>query len=414
VPGLANGTSYSFTVKATNGHGSSSASSPSAPVAVSAQGGPQFHPLTPTRIVDSRDGTGTPRHPWSGGETRALPATGVGGVPASHVSAIVANVTVTDASSASHLTVWPTGQPMPTASSVNFEPGQTVANHVTVGVGTGGDVSVFNNAGSTAVIVDVLGYYDDGTVGGGSAYVATTPTRLLDTRDGTGGLPGSFGAKLERDLTVAGGSSPVPAGATAVVLNVTGVFPSDDTHLTVWPSGQPAPLASSLNLPRGGVVANLVTVKVGTGGKVRIRNNAGDVNVVADVVGYFTAQPAGGRFVSVTPHRLLDTRDGTGRVANPVFAFEELPFHVAGDGGVPPAGASAVVLNVTVVGPSDDANLTCWSSGEGKPLASNVNVHAGQTVANQVIVRLDAPGDVSCSPSQGQADLVADVVGYFT
>ena len=87
-------------------------------------------------------------------------------------------------------------------------------------------------------------------------------------------------------MTVVGGSTGVPADAEAVVLNVTGVFPSQATHLTVWPAGVARPLASNVNLVPGDVRPNLVLVPVGAGGAASIFNNSGAIDVVADVVGY--------------------------------------------------------------------------------------------------------------------------------
>ena len=80
----------------------------------------------------------------------------------------------------------------------------------------------------------------------------------------------------------------MPSDARAAILNVTAVFPSATSHLTVWPSGAPRPVASNLNFSPGQVVANLVIVPL-QAGKLSIYNNSGNVNVIADVVGYLPA-----------------------------------------------------------------------------------------------------------------------------
>ena len=87
-----------------------------------------------------------------------LPLAGRAGVPANGATAVVLNLTVTETSTPSHLTVWPAGQPQPTASNVNFVAGQTVANLVVVKLGAGGAVSIANNAGTTQVVADVAGW----------------------------------------------------------------------------------------------------------------------------------------------------------------------------------------------------------------------------------------------------------------
>ncbi|MCB1251139.1 MAG: hypothetical protein KDB36_17110, partial [Acidimicrobiales bacterium] len=71
------------------------------------------------------------------------------------------------------------------------------------------------------------------------------------------------------------------------VLNTTAVFPSANTHLTVFPDGVSAPNASNLNPAAGTVVPNLVITKLGSGGRVAIRNNSGTVDVLSDVAGWF-------------------------------------------------------------------------------------------------------------------------------
>ncbi len=121
-----------------------------------------FFPLPPARIMDTRFGpsplpVGTKVGP---GQTVDLQVSGAGGIPGT-ASAAVLNVTVTDATAASHLTIFPTGTTKPTASNLNFAAGDTVPNGVTVKLGTAGKVSIFNNSGQANVIVDVNGYYED-------------------------------------------------------------------------------------------------------------------------------------------------------------------------------------------------------------------------------------------------------------
>jgi hypothetical protein len=119
-----------------------------------------FHPLSPARILDTREGNGAPKAKVGPGRTVALQVTGRGNVPANGVSAVVMNVTVTEPTAPSVLTVWPTGEPQPNASNLNYVAGQTVPNLVVVKVGTGGKVNLRNLSGSTHVVADVVGWYD--------------------------------------------------------------------------------------------------------------------------------------------------------------------------------------------------------------------------------------------------------------
>jgi hypothetical protein len=240
-------------------------------------------PLIPARLLDTRDGTGGIAGAIGGRGAVDLQVTGRGGVP-DDAKAVVLNVTVTEPTEAGYITVWPTGQTRPVASSVNMIPGQTVPNLVMARIGDGGKVSFYNHAGSSHLVVDVLGaYVDDGA----GHFVAVTPSRVLDTRDGTGAPLARLG-QAPLNVGVLGRGGVPGSDVTAVLLNVTAVAPTADTYLTVWPTGGDRPLASNLNVPTGAVIPNGVLASVGVNGQVSLFNFAGTVDVVADVVGYYT------------------------------------------------------------------------------------------------------------------------------
>ena len=115
--------------------------------------------ITPVRVVDSRDGTGTPAGRFNGCESRNVKVAGVFGVP-SGVTAVYLNVTAAETDNGGYLTVWPAGiTPRPASSNVNWEPFQNTPNMVIVGVSPDGYISIFNGCGGhAAVIVDLFGY----------------------------------------------------------------------------------------------------------------------------------------------------------------------------------------------------------------------------------------------------------------
>ena len=135
------------------------------------------------------------------------------------------------------------------------------------------------------------------------------------------------------------GRGGVPAtGVAAVVVNVTVTGPSASGFITVYPSGTSQPTASNLNFTAGQTIPNLVTVKLGTDGKIDLRNNsAGSVHLIADVAGYYLAgtPTVPGAFVSLDPARLLDTRVGNGAPKAAVAANGTVDLQVTGRGGVP-------------------------------------------------------------------------------
>lgn len=117
-----------------------------------------FNPLVPTRILDTRNGTGGITGPISAGQTVNLTVGGLNGVP-TQASALVLNATVTDTTAASFLTIWPQGAALPTASNLNWSPGETIPNLVTVKLGMSSGISIFNALGDVQVVLDLSGFY---------------------------------------------------------------------------------------------------------------------------------------------------------------------------------------------------------------------------------------------------------------
>jgi hypothetical protein len=233
--------------------------------------------VVPGRIIDTRQSQAI-----APGATLSLPVAGHGGVPADQATAVVLNVTVTQPTAGGWLTVFPTGTTRPLASSINFAPGQTIANKVVVSLGTGGKADLYNFQGNTHVVVDVEGWFGFPGSAPGAPYHPLTPARLLDTR--ATAAVGPQGTLLLPVLGVGG----VPAtGVTGVVLNVTVTEPVPGGYLTVFPSGTSRPLASTMNFSNGQTIANSAFAKVGSDGKVAIYNDQGKTHVVVDVAGWF-------------------------------------------------------------------------------------------------------------------------------
>ncbi|WP_329423088.1 hypothetical protein [Streptomyces sp. NBC_01268] len=244
-------------------------------------GGSAFRPLTPTRFMDTRSGTGVPRAKIGPGGTARLQVTGARGVPADGVTAVVMNVTATNATASTFVTAYPDGTARPDTSSVNVPAGRTVAGTVVVPV-VGGKIAFANRFGSLDLVGDVVGYY---TSGEGVAFTGMTNRRFMDTRTGQGVRKGAVGPGQSVTLPVAG-VGVVPAGAKAVVLNVTATQPTRAGFISVHPSGQPRTSASSLNFQAGQTVPNMVVVPV-VDGKVTFYNHSGSVQLIADVQGWF-------------------------------------------------------------------------------------------------------------------------------
>jgi hypothetical protein len=252
----------------------------------------------PARVLDTRTGFTTVDGQFAGtgavaaGHPLTLSLAGRGGLPASGMGAVVLNVTATEPTAAGYITAWPTDKAQPFASNLNFVAGQTIANLVVSAVSASGQVSLFNSAGSTQLIADVMGWFPTS-----SELTSLEPARVLDTRsggttsDGQFAGTGALGAGTSVDLTVTGRGGVPASGVGAVVLNVTVTAPTTAGNLRVWPTGTALPNASNLNFVAGQTIPNLVIAKVGSNGKVSIFNSAGSTDVIADVVGWFPAAP---------------------------------------------------------------------------------------------------------------------------
>jgi hypothetical protein len=209
----------------------------------------------------------------------------------------------------------------------------------------------------------------------------------------------------------------VPAsGVGAVALNVTADGATDSSFLSVFPGPGNPPLVSNLNFVPLQTIANLVIVNVPPDGMVRVYNARGNVHVIMDVQGWFTDAPSGlpdGQFHPVAPARLLDTRTGTGGHPYRMVGGEVYNLPVAGAAGLPvAANISSVIINVTLSGPTQATFLTAYPGG-ARPNASNLNVQAGAVQPNRVAVKLAGDGSVSIFLSDGNADVIVDVNGWF-
>ena len=374
--------------------------------------GADYTPLAPMRLLDTRHAVGvTTTNPVAAGADLVLSVPSVAGVPAADVSAVVANVTVTQPTAGGHLTLYPhNGEPLPTASNLNFTAGQTVANLVTVPVDGGGVVLHNGSSGTVHVLMDLQGFYGRT----GSGFKPLAPTRVLDTRSGLGtSVARAIAAHGTLSLNLSGR---VPAGTKAVVLNLTVTRPTGHGYLTAYPHAGTVPDVSNLNFTAGQTVANLAVVPVADG-KVDFSNGSGGtVQVVADLEGYFGSPSAGANqaYVPDGPIRIVDTRSDSG-VTSPVPANGTIPFspvwHRDCSVSCPqPAGA---VLNVTATQPRKNGFLTVYPNEQPVPNASNLNYTAGQTVPNLVSVADPGLFIGVYNHSGGSVQVIVDEEGYY-
>jgi uncharacterized protein YvpB len=389
------------------------AAGPSAQTAISSSSGGHYFAAAPVRIFDTRTAIGGHNYRLGAARTAEVMVSGQAGVPAT-ASAVVVNATVTNISAPSYITLYPSGQAPLNASNLNFGPGMVRANLVTVALGSDGGIMVYNSQGQVDVILDLQGYYGPGSDLSG-LYRSLSPARIADSRVPLG-FSAALGPGQTFNLQVAGRGNVPASGASAGVLNITTTDATQWTYISAYPAGQSLPNASNVNVGPGQVVPNRVIARLGSAGQVAIYNSAGYVNVIVDVVGYFTDSSNssdGGEFFAQAPQRILDTRTGNGA---PQAQLQQSPLslQVSGRGGVPSSGVGAVVLNLTETNPNQWSFTTVYPGGNQLPMASDLNYGPGMTFANLDLARLGPSGTLQLFNRNGGVDEIADIAGWFT
>lgn len=138
----------------------------------------------------------------------------------------------------------------------------------------------------------------------------------------------------------------------------------------------------------------------------------GTVGVVS-AVATTPSGDSGSSFHPAAPARIMDTRNGTGVAKGQIKGGKTVALQVTGKGGVP-TDATGVDVNVTVVNATGNDYLEVYPAGTTRPNASSVNFHKGETVANDVPVKLSADGKLDVYVNKFAADVVVDVEGYYT
>jgi hypothetical protein len=237
----------------------------------------QFYPLTPCRIVDTRDGQDQGMLPP--GMERDYTIAGQCGVPSS-ATAYSFNITaLPSAGGLDYLTVWPQGEPQPVVSTLNDNTGTVVANAAIVPAGSENATAFYAHSNATNLLVDINGYFAAPGTGGFSLY-PVAPCRVLDTRQNNG-------QPLSGELTVnvVGSACAPPSNAAAYIFNATVVPPGPMLFLSLWPDGEPQPTVSTLNAEDGFISSNMAIVPTNDGSIDAYA--AALTQLILDISGYF-------------------------------------------------------------------------------------------------------------------------------
>jgi hypothetical protein len=375
--------------------------------------GSTFVPVEPVRLLDSRSGIGLSGK-FNANTARTVDIAGRLGIPGDAV-AITGNLTVVNQTAAGYLSITPTPDNSPSTSSLNFPGGDVRGNNVTSPL-SDGKASIVYKATSGAkadVLLDVTGYFLENNAG--ATYFALDPVRLLDTRVGNG-LTGPLPSHTVKSFDIAGRGG-VPGNATAVTGNLATVNQTAAGFLTLGPAVEDNPSTSTLNFPVGDVRGNGVTVALADDGSLSVVYIAGagkTTDVILDITGYYVQELSGSKFYSLTPGRVLDTRNGTG-LSGKFNANTARTLDIEGHVGVP-APAIAVTGNLTVVNQTKAGYVSMTKTATSSPTTATLNFPVGDVRGNGVTGPLSNGGSVGLvykATSGASTDLLLDISGYF-
>jgi hypothetical protein len=262
-----------------------------------------YHPLSkPVRLLDTRPGQGNCDNVSSpiaaGSSLTKLARTTCEGlaIPAA-AQAIVGNATVINGSGQTgYLTIYPNGVPAPLAANIVYFPGQILANAFTVSLSAGGEFNIFAER-TIDMAIDVAGYYsNEANDANGAGLLFTplaTPVRLLDTRASQGNCdsvnaPISAGTSLTKLARMTCEGQIIPNNAQAVIGNVTVINQMNlGGYLTLYPTGQAAPLAANMIYQPNQILSNAFVVGLSAAGQFNIFAER-TLEAIVDVSGFFT------------------------------------------------------------------------------------------------------------------------------
>lgn len=362
-----------------------------------------FTPITPARVFSSASGAvGGPNTNGNIGAGQ-LPGSSDWfidiakplGISPSDLEAVSLNVTAHDSTGPGYLSVWPDSTTWPGTSSLNLQPGQTIANAQYTRTGPAGGITLRVAAGSapTNVAIDVTGYW-----GPGSDYTPVGPSRVLAVSMAPG----------EQRLFDPRGLGGVPAsGVGAVVLSTATVAYGNAGYLAIVPSDQPVS-TSIQNFDSSETLAAMTLAKLGPDGRLKLVNGTnGVIDLYLDAAGWVstTAQdlvPAN------PPGRLIDTRICQG-ACGPVGAQSYTLINLTW------CACDSVVLNLTGVTPASAGHATMLPGPNvpALPGTSNLNMAAGGVIANLVTVKLPPDRHVRLF-SYPSSHYLVDFVGSTT
>ncbi len=335
--------------------------------------------VTPTRIVDTRNGTGTDAGVIPAGCTLVVNPPGR---PAGTRAAIV-NLTAIANASGGYLVVYGCGAPVPGAAAAQLAPGLTRATTTEVALGPAGTICVYSSA-ARHVTVELLGWLAPS----GGRVAGVVRRAVFDTT--------AQGRLAARSVTVVTAAP----GASAVSIQVGMWATVASGYLTIFPCGVARPSASVLNAPPAGQVStNHMIAKVDGSGRLCVyTSQVAHVSIQIDAV----VQATGATLSTGAPFRKVDSRSGNGTAG--ALAANEV--RAVGLG----RASSVVMVQVTMASPAAAGVLQVYSCGSGGGLGVRTT-GAAVIAAGMLVVTTNAAGQV-CLRSSVATHVLVDLLAW--
>jgi len=367
------------------------------------------------RILDTRNGTGGYTTPMTANVARTLTVTGAAGVPTSGVTAVAVTVTAVGATANGNIQIAAGDATTFTGTALVYNTGDTTSNTALVGLDANGRLKVASDHSGVNVVLDLQGYFTSAADASAGGFVASTATRVIDTRTGLG----TVAAKIPTGSAVTvtpGARIDIPASATAVYASIVIVNQAGNGYVTAYPTGSTPPSPYSLNFDTAAPHAIGTSIPLNSDGQFDIYVAAGGpIDVIVDIEGYFQT---GDNTAAFTPmqSRLYDSRVSP-HVA--LAAGESRTITVAGTAGIPAmsAGVDAVAINLTTVNTTATAigYLTAWTTGQAEPAVSSTNFSTTNSLRSSLLVLAPNPaGQITLhNHSNGTIHFILDAEGWI-
>jgi hypothetical protein len=344
---------------------------------------------TPSRILSTKAAADS---------TQVVKATGVDGVPTSGANAVALDLTVDAPAEPGSLVAYADGASRPSTSTLSFDKGVNATGLAVVPV-TDGKIDVYSTSGGTVSLgADLVGYYTT-TSGAGAELTAVTPTAIATNH------------VLAADSTaVMSANTGSATAASAAVVNVTVTAPTATGSLIAFAEGASRPGVTSVSFNAKAAASTAVVVGLKSGEFDIYNDSSSPVTLTVSLEGYYTTTGSGFQNLG---GRILDTRSGLGGSGEAVSAGGAAVLSAEGSTGIPYT-ATAVLLNVSVVGAQDAGELTVLADGDPIPAVDNVQFTPGQTTNDLVLVPLASGSIDFYNSSAGTVQVFADVEGYYT